>query len=169
MEQERESNLLPEWVADNLITEIKDLQADKERFTEVAKNKCESIAAELENRSLKIDNEIEFKKAQLKAYFMTVERKSTKTQETYSMFSGKLVLKKPTTKIVHDDAKILEWCQTNASEYVKQTIVNKLDWKGFKDVLDINGSTIANKVTGELLEGIEGITVEEVGEQFEIK
>jgi DNA gyrase/topoisomerase IV subunit A len=169
MELEKESNLLPEWQADNLIIEIKELQADKERFTEVAKKKCENIMAELENRSSKIDNEIEFKKAQLRAYFMTVERKSTKTQETYSMFSGKLVMKKPTVKIKHDDKKILEWAEHNASKYVDQTVINKLNWRELKEILVISNGMIINKATNEVLEGVEGLSIEEVGEQFEIK
>lgn len=166
MEQEQ---LIPEWQADNLITEIKELQADKARFTVVAENKCKNIMEELENRSLKIDNEIEFKKAQLKAYFMTVERKSSKTQETYSMFSGKLIMKKPTQKIVHDDEKLKDYLMENAQEYVKKTVVSKIDWAEFKKGLVIDNGIVFDKVTGQVLDDREGITLEEVGEQFEIK
>jgi len=166
---EQENYLLPEWQADNLITEIKDLQADKERFTEVAKKKCEIIMGELETRSLKIDNEIEFKKAQLRAYFMTVERKSTKTQETYSMFSGKLVMKKPTQKIKHDEEKLKTYLLNNAEGYLKEIVTTKIDWAEFKKELVVDNGNVFNKTTGQYLDDREGITLEDVAESFEVK
>ena len=164
-----EDYIIEEWQADNLITEIKELEFDKSRFELTAEKKCESIMEDLERRTSKINDEIEFKRSQLKAFFLTVERKNSKTQESYSMLSGKLIMKKPTQKITHDDKKLLEWAEHNASEYIDQTVINKLKWAELKKVLAIRNGLIVNEATGEALEGIKGIGIEEVKEQFEIK
>lgn len=161
-------NILSEIEADEMITSIRELVQEKNRFEVIAAGKIENIKEDLSRKTERLENEIQFMKDQLRAFFNTVERKSTKTQESYSLLSGKLVMKKPTVKIVHDDVKILEWAKENASEFVNQTIVNKLDWKGLKEVLDINGTEIINGATGEVLEDI-GITVEQVAESFDIK
>lgn len=167
---EQENYLLPEWQADNLITEIKDLQADKERFAAVAKMKCENIAAELERKTKAIEDQVQFKKDQLKAFFDTVEKKSTKTQESYSMFSGKLVMKKPTIKIMHDDNELLEWAEDFAPYYVEVKETKKLKWSEFKNDLSITESgMLVRKDTGEVMEGTRGLYTEKVNEIFEVK
>lgn len=161
--------VLTEIEADEMITNIRELVQEKNRFEVIATGKIENIKEQLERKTEVIDKEIEFMKSQLRSFFNTVERKSTKTQESYSLLSGKLIMKKPTVKIAHDDNKILEWAKENASDYIKQTIVNKLDWATFKKDLDINGTKIVNKATGEVLEGVEGLAIEQVNESFEVK
>lgn len=151
--------------ADNLISEIRDLQADRSRFEMIYKAKMEQVKADFERQTSIIDKEIEFNKSMLQAYFLTVPAKATKTQRTYKLLSGKLVMKNPTTKIAHDDKQILDWAKENASEYIKQE--SKLDWSKMKENLIIKDDKILTR-DGEILE-IDGLKLEQVNEQFEIK
>lgn len=153
--------------ADNMLSDLKDLQADKERFEMIAKARIDRIRNDLNLKAKNIDSSTQFIKSQLQAYFLIVPKKATKTQMTYSLLSGKLIMKKPTIKIQHDDKKILEWAKDNASEYVKQE--PKLEWSKMKADLEIDGTTLVNKVTGEELTDIDGLSLEEVGEIFEVK
>lgn len=153
--------------ADNLLTEIQDLHADKNRFEMIANAKISSIRDELLKKEQAINTDIEFKKAMLRAYFNTVKAKETKTQKTYTLLSGNLVLKKPFIALEHDDTKILQWAKENGKEYVKE--VPKLDWNNMKKNLIVDeNNKIINKSTGEIL-SIEGLSTKENPEKFDIK
>jgi hypothetical protein len=115
-----------------------------------------------------IDDEIQFMKDQLAAFFLTVPTKETKTQHSYSLLSGKLVMKKATQKIAHDDEKLMKWISENAQQYGRTTFTNKVAWDTLKKDLIITSGIIMNKVTGEVLHDI-GLTIEEVAPQFDIK
>ena len=155
--------------ADDLITEIKALQEEKQRYELIASQQIQVITDKLQAKHKYIESSIQFNKDQLRAFFLTVERNSTKTQESYSLLSGKLVLKKATHKIVHDDEKIAKWAQTNASEYTKIKATTVLDWSAFKkDLIILTNGQIVNNITKEILE-VEGLSLEDVSESFEVK
>lgn len=154
--------------ADDLITEIKALQEEKQRYELIATQQIQVITDKLQAKHKYIESSIQFNKDQLRAFFTTITPKDTKTQQSYNLLSGKLVMKKPTYKIAHDDIKLLEWAEQNGQHYVEVKQVTRLDWKGFKENLVITNGMIVNKVTKEILEGI-GLTIEEVSESFEVK
>ena len=160
---------ITELQADELITDIRELEADKERFANIARGRIENIQSALEIQINHINNEIQFNKDQLRAFFTTVNKKETKTQESYSLLSGRLVMKKATTKLKHDDKKIAEWAAVNASEYITIKSTSILNWTEFKKDLVIVNGALMDKVTGEILENIEGLLIEEVKESFEVK
>ena len=155
--------------ADTMLTDIWELQAEKLKFQMIANGKIKQVEESLKVKSESIDKEVQFMKDQLQAFFLTCSKKSTKTQETYSLLSGKLIMKKATQKIVHDDVLLMDWIQTNASDYIKQTVTNKIEWAKLKKNLTITNSQIINTDTGEILEDIEGLSIEEVGASFDIK
>ena len=96
--------------------------------------------------------------AYLREYAEMVPMKETKTQKTYPVPGGKLVLKKATTKIEHDDAVILQRLKEQGrEEYIKTVTTEKLDWAGLKKEL---------AETGEI---IEGVTVVDVPETFTVQ
>ena len=164
-----ENYIISEVAADDLIMGIRKMQDEKKRFESIATQQIQAIKDRLEVKNQLLEDAVQFSKDQLRAFFLTVDKKQTKTQESYSMLSGKLIMKKPTIKIVHDDSKILKWASENAKEYVKETLTSKLDWSTFKKDLDIDNGMIVNKTTGEELSTIEGLSLEEVGEIFDIK
>lgn len=162
---------MTDYDADELLTDIADLKSEKKRYEDIAIEKIENIQFTVSLKTQKIDDEIQFKKDQLAAFFLTVNKKDSKTQQSYSLLSGKLVMKKATTKLVHDDKKLIEYCKTNASEYIKQIVTDTLDWKGFKSNIEILNDQIFSSSTGEVLEGLSeiGLSIEEVAPKFDIK
>ena len=106
----------------------------------------------------------------LEGYFKTVPHKTSKTQESYLLPSGKLVLKASSVKYEHDDAQLLPWLKKNGkSAFVK--VKESVDWAGLKKDLipengfDISGSFIADD-NGEI---VPGITVTSTGQQFKVE
>ena len=94
----------------------------------------------------------------LRDYAEIVPMKETETQKSYPIPGGKLVLKKATTKLAHDDEKILAALRDQGrTEYIKTVVTEKLDWAGLKKEVT---------ETGEL---VDGITIEEVPEIFTVK
>ena len=162
--------ILNDTAADDLILDIHALREEKERYNVIAKQQIQAITDRLQTKNNAIDDSIEFNKYQLKAFFLTVDKKSTKTQETYSLLSGKLVLKKATQKIAHADNVLEEYLNNNGGkEYIKETITTKIDWAGLKKELVISNNKIVNISTGEVMKIESGITLEDVNESFDIK
>ena len=162
--------ILNDTGADDLILDIHALREEKERYTIIAKQQIQAITERLETKNKTIDNSIEFNKDQLRAFFLTANKKSTKTQETYSLLSGKLVLKKATQKIVHIDNILEEYLNNNGGkEYIKTTTTTKVDWAGLKKELSISNGKIVNLSTGEVMRIESGIGLEDVNESFDIK
>ena len=160
---------LTELQADELITSIKEMQEDKARFEAIAKGKIESIQNDLKYKSKVLDEQMQFSKDQLRAFFNTVKSKETKTQRSYNLLSGKLIYKKASQKIAHDDEKLEGYLFQHAGNFLKETTTSKVDWAGFKKELDISNGMITNKTTGEVLENVQGLSIEEVNESFEVK
>ena len=160
---------ISELQADELITDIKKLQEDRKRFEAIAKGKIENIQSTLEIRTNSIDNEIQFEKDQLRAFFNTVKSKETKTQRSYSLLSGKLIYKKASQKIAHDDTKLEGYLFQHAGNFLKETTTTKIDWAGFKKDLVIDNGRILNKSTGQILNAMYGLSLEETKESFEVK
>lgn len=94
----------------------------------------------------------------LRDYAEIVPMKETKTQKSYPIPGGKLVLKKATTKLEHDDVRIIQTLLNQGRrEYIKTIMTTKLDWAGLKKEL---------AETGEI---IDGVTVVDVPETFTVQ
>ncbi|SHH06202.1 Bacteriophage Mu Gam like protein [Tepidibacter thalassicus DSM 15285] len=115
-----------------------------------------------------MENETSFFEAKLREYVKTVKMKETKTQKSYSLPSGKLILKKDKEDFKVDKEKVLE--NIKKLEGYKEYIKTKEDlaWGELKKNLTIADGKIINKVTGEVLE-IEGLDVEVKPGKFEVK
>ena len=105
------------------------------------------------------DYKIGFIDRALFAFFQTVEHKKTKTQESWSIPSGKLILKKQAPEFKRDEKTVLDWLKQNGgTDYVKT--VESLDWANLKKDTTVVGSTIVNN-DGEIIPGVEVIERED--------
>ena len=94
--------------------------------------------------------------AYLQDYFMEVPHKETKTQESYTLPSGKLVLKKQDVDFERDDGKIIEWLKANDGQrFIKMK--ESLDWAGLKKTLMVIGDTVADE-NGQIIPDIKAIS-----------
>ena len=106
----------------------------------------------------KRDATVERMTAYLRDYADMVPMRETKTQKSYPVPGGKLVLKKASTRLNHDDETILRVLKEQGrTEFIKTVTVEKLDWAGLKKEVT---------ETGEL---VDGITIEEVPETFTVQ
>ena len=163
---------LTELQADELITSIKEMQEDKARFEKIAAGKIESIQNDLKYKSKVLDEQMQFSKDQLRAFFNTIKSKETKTQKSYNLLSGKLIYKKASQKIAHDEKQLINWAEqslSNQNRYTSVIKTAKLDWSLLKKDLSISNGMIVNRLTGEVLEDINGVSIEEVNESFDIR
>ena len=148
--------------ADWAIEQIKEKEAERDRLIELAQAKIEDLKLQIEELNVKCINETVYFKGALAEYFNTVPHKETKTQESYQLLSGKLIYKKPSVKINHDDEKLIEWL--NDTEYVETK--KSLKWGEYKKHLVISGNDVIDGETGEV---VEACTIEDVPASFEIK
>jgi len=90
-------------------------------------------------------------KALLMGYFERVEPSTTtKTQTTYKLLAGKLVLKKQQPEFIRDEAALLSWAEATAPEYVK--IEKKVNWADLKKKANVSGEDVLYE--GEVIPGI---------------
>ena len=89
----------------------------------------------------------------LSEYFVIVPHKVTKTQESYTLPTGKLVVKKQNPEFKRDDKTVIAWLKDNGGgDFVK--VSESLDWAGLKAKAGIVGASLVNE-DGEIIPGIE--------------
>lgn len=148
--------------ADWAISKIHDAEDERDRLITLAEEEIKDLTMRIEELKVKCDNETSYLKSLLSQYFNTVKTKETKTQKSYKLLSGTLVLKKATTKINHDDDKLIEYLE--GTQFVK--IAKKVDWAEFKKDLIVLDGKVVDTITGDI---VEACTVEDVPESFSIK
>lgn len=154
---------------DNLVEEHKTLTEELESFMSMAKAKKEQIDATVEIKKEKTINMQKHIEAQLRVLAEQVPQKDSKTQSKVQLLSGNVIIKKPTQTLVADKDKLIEWAtEQSRLEYIDEKTVRSFKWKELKGDLDIVDGKVINLVTGELFE-IDGITIEEKGEEVVIK
>lgn len=155
-----ETDEMAEWALKKVIAAKK----EKERLSALIDAERERLDRAQEDIDKRYENDTSYLIFKLNEYFQTVEHKETKTQESYQLLSGKLVFKKPTQKIEQNEEALLEWCKTNAPEYVitKQSVA----WGQIKKGMQIAGDAVIYSATGEI---VSGVTISETPGAFDVK
>ena len=162
-EQEQEGwHISDDVTADWALDKIREEQVEVKRFEMVVNEKIAQLDAALQRKKEQSDRSVDFFTAKLKEYFDTVPHKTTKTQETYGLPSGKLVLKKQNPKFVMDDEQLTAWVEKNAPECLK--VRKSTDWAGLKKAIKVAGDKAVDK-NGEI---VPGITVQERNPEFKV-
>lgn len=136
-----EDDQTAEWC----IKQIQQANAEKEKwkafYDERYKRVCESCDLTIANME-----------SLLQSYFESVPHKVTKTQESYVLPSGKLVVKRQEVEYERDDNAVIEWLkQNNRPEFIKTK--ETLDWSSMKRNITVMGETVADE-NGEIIPGI---------------
>ena len=148
--------------ADWALEQIKEKEEEKNRLIDLAKNKIEDLKMQIEALELKYEHDTSYLKVLLAQYFDSVPHKETKTQATYQLLTGKLVFKKSSVKINHDDEALIK--ELDGTEYVETK--KTLKWGEYKKTLVIQGDDIIDSETGEV---VKACTLEEVPASFDVK
>lgn len=131
---------------------IREEQAEAQRLINV----CNSQILYYQSELKKVQDKLEQKTANLKSmlfeYFQTVDRKATKTQETYTLPSGKLKLKYPKPEYKRDDATLVKWLkERDMTDYIKVSESPK--WGELKKTVQVAGDKAC--IDGEIIDGIQ--------------
>lgn len=164
-----ENDNVASWVLDK----VRDRKEDFERFERVALEKMEQIKMALEQEKKKYENETSFFIAKLQEYSQSVKMKETKTQKTYALPGGKLVMKNDKHDFKVDKEKVLNAIIENdffTDTYIKEVHTKDLAWGDLKKnlIIDTKKGNIIYKETGEVLD-IEGLSIEVKPGEFKIE
>lgn len=147
-----------EWA----IRAIKEEESESKRLIDLCNAQIDFYAQRIHQYEEDLERRTCFLKTQLADYFEQAPKKATKTQETVTFPSGKLVRKFPRPEYVRDNDKLIR--ELDGSDYVD--LVPKLKWAALKKDLEILDGVVVNKTTGQV---VESITVVERPATFEVK
>lgn len=125
----------------------------------------------IETAKKRMESAVGFFESKLRNYFDSVPHHDTKTQSSYDLPSGKLVLKQQDPEYKRDNDKLMEWLQKSKRfDLIKSKSVTTPDWESLKKevskfTIKSDGS-IVNPDTGEIVDGVTAIFREP---KFEIK
>lgn len=152
--------------AENIIQELRVLEEEQKRLVDICDAKID------EYNELKQKHIDSFKTKEndllnaLRGYTLNLPLKDSKTQSSYSLASAKLIIKKPTEKLVKDDEKVLIDAFKD-TKFVKNEVVSSLAWAELKKTLSIDAGRVVDE-NGEIIEGVkvvsepEGFTIKHI-------
>lgn len=150
--------------ADWCIKKVLEARAERDRLVKLASEEMESLAQKVVEINKKCENETAYFLSALGQYFNTVEHKKTKTQESYQLLSGRLIMKTPKLTLEPDKEKLVDWCKKNANEYVKTS--ESVAWGELKKKITISGESAIFGDTGEIVDCIKLV---ESPAEFDVK
>ena len=149
------------------VKKIREAQAEAERLMAIIAEERADLDAKQKAIEEKLKNEVEHLKGLVYPYFETVEKKETKTQQSYKVLDGTLIFKKPSVKIVKpdNDAELVDYLEINAPMFVET--VKKPIWGEYKKNLQIaEDGSVVDTTTGEV---VTFIKTEENEGSFDVK
>lgn len=126
---------------------IREAQEDVQKWEAHYANQLQKVKDEAQKT-------IDYFTALLEEYFSSVPHKATKTQETYSLPTGKLIRKKQQPEYERDDEKLVPWLKQN---FMGQLVKTKesADWAALKALVHVtpDGANVATD-EGEIVPGV---------------
>ena len=158
-----DNDMKAEWV----LNKIRHIRADQKKECDELTRQMQFYKDQMDMVSKQADDDIAWFESMLTPYF--AERmengftKSTKTQTTYKLPTGKLVLKKQAPEYERKDDDLLPWLKQNRPDLVKVT--ESANWAELKKSVKINGENVVT-ADGEVVPGVK-VTVRE--DKFEVE
>lgn len=135
-----------EWAA----RKIREARQDTQKWTEYYERQLSAI------RRANEDTEAYFA-ALLADYFDTVPHKATKTQESYSLPSCKLVLKAQQPEFNRDEAVLCDYLDKKGRDDLVK-ITRRADWAALKKTLKVMEDGTCVDADGEVVEGVQAFS-----------
>lgn len=156
-----DSDRKAEWA----VNRIKEIAADKQKWLDFYAKKIEAVTDECDCKTANLTE-------QLRQYFMTLDTaKETKTQFSYELPSGKLVLKKAKTEFkVTDEDKFTAAVTERLPEMMKTKTISKPDWAAIKKNVFRRPNGEAGYIDDDgVITTLDGVELVETPERFEVK
>lgn len=135
-----------EWAA----RKIREARQDTKAWTEYYEQQLSAI------RRANEETEAYFA-ALLADYFETVPHKATKTQESYSLPSCKLVLKAQQPEFNRDEAVLCDYLDKKGRDDLVK-ITRRADWAALKKMLNVMKDGTCVDADGEVVEGVQAFS-----------
>ena len=135
-----------EWAA----RKIREARQDTQKWTEYYERQLSAI------RRANEETEAYFA-ALLADYFETVPHKATKTQESYSLPSCKLVLKAQQPEFNRDEAVLCDYLDKKGRDDLVM-ITRRADWAALKKTLKVMEDGTCVDADGEVVEGVQAFS-----------
>ena len=131
-----------QWALDK----IREARADRDAWVKWYEDKISEIKAQTDFNTMNLER-------MLAEYFAIVPHKKTKTQETYALKGGKLILKTQNPEYKRDDKIVIDWLKQNGQpQFVK--VKEELDWSGLKGATAVLEGHIVTE-DGEIVPGVD--------------
>lgn len=141
------------------VQKIKEAQAEIENWKQYYAEALEKIEKRQQGR-------ISYLMYLLRKYFDSVPHKNTKTQASYQLPSGNLVMKHPGPKYEVDDEALIGWLKkNNLTDFIKTETKEKPLWGELKKTVTVAGETVVTE-DGEI---VPGVIVNQPEDMFDIK
>ena len=147
-----------DWAIECILKE----EAERDRLIELANEKIKELNERKAAIAEKCEMDNSYLKMLLRQYFETVPKNATKTQESYKLLSGKLVLKRQAPEFVRDDKVMTEWAKASAPSFIK--VVESVNWADLKKQTTVKGEAVVFTETGEVVPGVVAKAREDVFE-----
>lgn len=160
---EVDNDMKAEWV----LTKIRHIRAEQNKENAELTRQMQFYKDQMDSNDKKADEEVAFFESMLIPYF--ADRmdngftKATKTQTTYKLPTGKMVLKKQAPEYTRDNVILLPWLKENLPELVK--VEESPNWAELKKAVTVVGDTVVTK-DGEV---VPGVKVTEREDKFEVE
>ena len=151
-----------EWA----IKKIRAEQEEHDRLQALIDLEREDLDKKQQEIDARLDRKTGFLKGLLFDFFEGVEKKETKTQQSYKLLSGSLVYKKPSISIARPDNDQLVAYLENAGRKDLIEVKKSAAWGEFKKTLVITSDGQVVSEDGEIMDFI---TVEEKAGEFNVK
>lgn len=155
-----DNDVKAEWA----LKKIQEETVEAQRYINVCDSMILDYKSKAESTKQKLANQTSYLESKLRQYFETVKHKYSKTQETYDLPSGKLILKNPTKNFVVDEDNLVKWLKENNLDDLVKTKETP-NWEGFKKTITV----VDNKVVTADGEIVDSITVSETPATFKVK
>lgn len=142
--QQEEMMVLDDTSAEMMMKQIADANKEYDRMESWYKTQLKRIK---ERR----DGIVAWAEGCLRGYFDLVPTRDTRTQRSYQLPSGKLVLKNREPEYERQDDVLIAWLKQNAPEYIK--VQEAVDWANLKKAMKTTGDSMTTE-DGEIIPGI---------------
>lgn len=149
VDEENRFRVTDDKSAEWCLQKIREARQEAEKWKEHYRLQMEKVQKEAENT-------VAYFEGLLSEYFDTVPHKETKTQQSYTLPSGKLVRKQQQPEYIKDDAVLVPWLKENFRlELVKVEVKEKADWAALKKQISItpDGTSVMDE-NGEIIPGV---------------
>ena len=158
-----DNDMKAEWV----LSKIRHIRAEQKKETDELTRQMQFYKDQMDLVDKKADDEVAWFESMLTGYFASRMddgfTKATKTQITYKLPTGKLILKKQAPEYERKDDELLPWLKQNRPDLVKVT--ESANWAELKKTITVNGENVVTE-DGEI---VPGVKVREREDRFEVE